>query len=174
VDFEWHDIVKAFESHIRDADSGHFMPKPADVIRVIRGNGESICLQAWSKIERAIKHVGPYQSVAFDDAGIHAVLEQMGGWVQLCRTSERNLSFVAKEFQNRYKAYRYHPPIEYPRYFVGLSEHQNSQQDFPKQATILIGDSEKAYAVMSRGTNPNNLSFITRITKGLSLGGQHA
>ncbi|MFO1259109.1 MAG: DUF6475 domain-containing protein [Gammaproteobacteria bacterium] len=168
--FSWKDVVKAFEAHVRDPDTGHFMPKPADVIRVIKGDSEAQCLQAWSKVERAIRSVGPYQSVAFDDASIHAVLEQMGGWIKLCRSSEKSLPFTAKEFQTRYKAYRYQAPIHYPRYFMGVSEHQNSQYGSSNHATILIGDRDKAYAVMSGGSEDNHLSLISRITKGLLLG----
>ena len=58
IQFELQDIINALEAHVQDPDSGQYMPKPADVIRVINGNGESRSLQAWTKVERAIRH-GP-------------------------------------------------------------------------------------------------------------------
>ncbi|MFO1259075.1 MAG: DUF6475 domain-containing protein [Gammaproteobacteria bacterium] len=171
VGFDWQDVVRAFEAHVRDPDSGQFMPKPADIIRVVSGNGESQCLQAWSKVERAIRNIGPYQSVAFDEASIHAVLEQMGGWVRLCTLSEKDLPFTAKEFQTRYKAYRYKLPTHYPRYFIGLSEHQNVLQGFEGHGTVLIGDRDKAYSVM-KGGSESQMTRISSITNRLLLTGE--
>jgi len=66
------------------------MPKPADIIRAIKGNSQTQSLQAWSKVEDAIRLVGPYRSVVFDDLAIHGVLQEMGGWVKLCQALGKN------------------------------------------------------------------------------------
>lgn len=81
--FEWQDVECALNAHIYNPDCGQFFPKPADVVRFIEGSGETRALQAWSKVEQAIKQVGGYQSVVFDDALIHAVLENMGGCISI-------------------------------------------------------------------------------------------
>ena len=81
--FEWQDVKQAFEAHIHNPDNGQYFPKPADLVRFIEGSGETKALQAWAKVEKAVTHVGAYQSIIFDDPLIHAVLEDLGGWIKL-------------------------------------------------------------------------------------------
>jgi len=149
--FVWEDVVNAFQAHVQDPDSGQFLPKPADIIRVIKGNSHSQGLQAWTKVDQAIRCVGPYQSVVFDDAIIHAVLQEMGGWIRICSVGEDELPFVAKEFQTRFNAYRYKAPQGYPRYLVGINEHQNRLNGGEVQPPRLLGDQTKAQAILSHG-----------------------
>lgn len=144
--FGWQDVMTAFEAHVKDPDAGQFMPKPADIIRGIKGNSQCQGLQAWTKVERAIRLVGPYRSVAFDDAIIHAVLAEMGGWIKICGTSQKELPFVAKEFQTRFAAYRNQPPTHYPKYLAGVNEHQNAIAGFTIEPPKLLGDECKTKA----------------------------
>ena len=55
----------------------------------------------------------------FDDALIHAVIVDMGGWVRLCEMYQRDESFKQREFESRYIAYRRHPPQLYPQQLFG-------------------------------------------------------
>src|SRR5437870_914018 len=82
--YELVDVQNAFQSHVQNPDCGQFFPKPADIVRFIEGSGETKALLAWAKVERAIRQLGSYQSVVFDDSLIHIVIEDMGGWVKLC------------------------------------------------------------------------------------------
>ena len=77
--FDYIDVAKAFNSHIENPDSGQFFPKPADIVKFIDGTGQTRGLEAWSKLDYAIRTVGPYSSVVFDDAIIHAVVTDMCG-----------------------------------------------------------------------------------------------
>lgn len=156
--FEWKDIVDALQAHVQDPDYGQFMPKPADIIRAINGNGQTQSLQAWTKLEQAIRHIGPYDSVVFDDAIIHQVISEMGGWIKLCITNSKELPFVAKEFQVRYSFYRHKPPLNYPRHLPGISEHQNANQGFASYAPRMLGDISKASAVFNSTTLAHKLN----------------
>lgn len=172
--FEWKDIVDALQAHVQDPDCGQFMPKPADIIRAINGNGQTQSLQAWTKLEQAIRLVGPYDSVVFDDAIIHQVISEMGGWIKLCSVNEKELAFVAKEFQVRYGSYKHKPPLTYPRYFPGINEHQNARQGFACCAPRLLGDLTKAIAVFENTTPKEVLNQLNNASSQLLEGESHA
>jgi hypothetical protein len=77
-------------------------PKPAEIIQEIDGSAEELALNAWSKVSYAIRHVGQYESVAFDDPVIHSVIEAMGGWHQMQEPNAYHPVFSQKEFMNLY------------------------------------------------------------------------
>lgn len=149
--FEWQDILKAFQSHIHNPDGGQYFPKPADIVRLIEGSGETRALQAWAIVEKAIVQVGAYQSVVFDDPLIHAVLEDMGGWVKLCGTLVDEMPFRANEFQKRYRGFVNKAPSRYPKYCCGIAEIENSSQSYRFSPPVLLGDVKKAKQVMLSG-----------------------
>ena len=152
----------AFSRHVQNPDSGQFAPKPADVIRMLGGTTQDSALRAWAKIDKAVRHVGPYASVAFDDALIHRVLHDMGGWVGLGTKTEEEWPFVAKEFENRYRGYamRNERP-EYPPVLTGIAEAENVRRGLRSDPPRLIGDATKAEAVMQSGTRRPLIGFAT-------------
>ncbi len=159
IDIYWHvlrkyeliDVQNAFQTHVKNPDCGQFFPKPADIVRFIEGNGESKALLAWAKVERAVIQIGRYQSVAFDDSLIHAVIEDMGGWVKLCAMSNEQMPFIANEFQKRYMGYVNKKPERHPKYLWGLSECDNAKNGFEVEPPVLIGDASKAKEVLESG-----------------------
>jgi hypothetical protein len=78
-------------------------PSPAEWIKVIEGDSESRGLAAWTQVLKAIRQVGQYESVRFDDSLVHTVIADMGGWIFLCKQPERELIFLQKEFERRYR-----------------------------------------------------------------------
>ena len=149
--FEWEDLALAFGAHISNPDSGQFFPKPADIVRFIEGTGETKALQAWTKVEQAVRRVGGYCSLAFDDALIHRVLEDMGGWIKLCSLTLDALPFYANEFQKRYMGFVLKEPERYPPYLVGVIEQENAKNGYSRPSVVLIGNSEKAQEVIAKG-----------------------
>lgn len=146
-------VRQAFDRHVRNPDSGQFAPKPADLIRMMGGTTQDSALVAWAKVDRALRVVGTYQSVAFDDALVHRVLTEMGGWTALGTKSEKEWPFIAKEFENRYRGYRMRNECpEYPPILVGLSEAQNAQAGFEGEGPTLIGDQMLAQRVVAYGS----------------------
>jgi hypothetical protein len=160
-------VVKAVEGHVKDADVGQFMPKPADLIRILKGDSQTQSLQAWTKVEQAIRLVGPYRSVAFDEPVIHAVLQEMGGWIRICQTSDKELPFMMKEFQNRYRGYRHGEVKSFPRHLAGISEHQNLIRGHSTEQIALIGNKEKAKDVMNGGVVTEKQFQVSNIAVGL-------
>lgn len=135
------EIAEAIVSYCRNPDGGKYFPKASEIIAAIYGD-ES--LRAWTKVTDAIARIGGYSSVAFDDPLIHAVIRDMGGWRKLCLLDKRQLSFVAKEFRERYRGYVFNPPLSYPSYLPGLFE----------KPVIMIGDADKASLVIASGSKP--------------------
>lgn len=151
--FDFSAVRQAFDRHVRNPDSGQFAPKPADLIRMMGGTTQDSALVAWAKVDRALRVVGTYRSVAFDDALVHRVLTEMGGWTALGVKTEKEWPFIAKEFENRYRGYRMrneHP--DYPPILVGLAEAQNAQAGFEGEGPTLIGDQEQAHRVIAFGS----------------------
>ena len=145
------EVEAAIHRHIADPDGGQFMPKPADIIRQIGGSGDTAAMLAWSKVEKATRIVGSYQSVVFDDWGIHAVIRDMGGWTKMCETNTDGLPFVAREFEKRYRGYR--TESAYPPKLLGRTEAQNQAAGYVKyiEPAVMIGDQRRAQLVHDKG-----------------------
>lgn len=161
-DLDLQAVRHALNTHVQNPDTGQFMPKIADVRRMLGGTTQDSALRAWAKIDKAVRHVGSYASVAFDDPLIHRVLHDMGGWVGLSSKSEDEWPFVAKEFENRYRGYamRNERP-EYPPVLTGIAEAENVRRGLRSDPPRLIGDATKAEAVMQGGTRRPLIGFAT-------------
>ena len=141
----------ALMAHLRNPNGGQFFPKPADLLRHLEGSGTTKALQAWTLVERAIRQIGIYQSLAFEDPLIHAVIEEMGGWMKLCTITLKELPFCSLEFQKRYEGLVHKPPHRYPPYLPGVIECENSAKGYAIPEPLLIGDISKTQAVMEGG-----------------------
>jgi hypothetical protein len=150
--FELLDIKHAIKAHAKNPDTGQFMPKPSDVVRYLEGGTNAQALQAWTKVEKAIESIGGYSSVIFDDALIHAVISDMGGWIQFCKMTEEESPFKAQEFEKRYARYAIRAPEKYPRKLMGIFELQNSAAAYLVPSPILIGNRQKAENVFKNGS----------------------
>lgn len=164
-DFELSAVREALGRHLRNTDNGQFMPKIADIIRMLQGSSQDSALTAWAKVDKALRSVGTYETVVFDDALIHVVLHDMGGWVGLGTKTEDEWPFVAKEFENRYRGFKARGEIpQYPPKLIGICESHNTREGQKVADPILIGDYSKAMRVMNSGTD-RPLLGITRFNK---------
>ena len=156
-------IRGALGRHCVNPDAGQWMPKPADVVRMMDGSTLDSAITAWTKVDRAVSTVGTYCTVVFDDPLIHAVLADMGGWPQLGQKTVDEWPFVAKEFQTRYRGYkaRKESPA-YPPKLIGISDMQNGERGFGEMPPILIGDPHAAQAVLTHVAAP-----LLRVTRAL-------
>ncbi len=152
-EFDFKLVKEGIQAHIKHADDGKYFPKPADIRRYIEGGSISRSLQAWTKVVQAIHNPGPDTSVIFDDALIHAVLQDMGGWRVYLTIKETELSFRAKEFGQRYETYLLRPPHCYPRQLIGEFEHQNAMAGYTSAPPLLLGDTQKALDVYQQGSD---------------------
>lgn len=146
-------VEKAFWAHTQNPDTGQWMPKIADVTKMLQGRTTDQAALAWSKVDAAVRRVGNYQDVVFDDPLIHRTLADMGGWLQLSGKTDDEWPFVARDFENRYRGYRMRGEVpEYPPVLIGLANAHNGKEGLRTQPPILIGDQSRAAAVMAGGS----------------------
>ena len=151
---EFEDVRRAFDLHAGNPDNGQFAPKLADIKKLIEGSTQTQGMRAWAKVETAVRSVGAYRSVAFDDPLIHVVIVEMGGWTTLCRSAVDEMPFKAREFERRYAAYRLRRELpNFPTRLMGESESQNrlnGRADYEVRP-VLIGDPDRAARVIEQG-----------------------
>ena len=153
-------VRQAFDRHVKNPDTGQFMPKPADLIRMMSGTSADSAMAAWAKVDAAVRKVGTWRDVAFDDAVIHRVVQEMGGWIAFGTRTDDDWPFVAKEFENRYRSYRARNETpDYPSVLIGLAGAQNRREGLAIEPPTLIGDAQKAAAVMGSGSTSPLVAF---------------
>lgn len=162
IEYDLFSIKQAIGRHLRNPDTGQFMPKIADVVRMLQGTTQDSALIAWNKVNKAVRSVGAGQSVVFDDALIHRVITEMGGWQSLGKKKEDEWAFVAKEFENRYRGYKMRGENpEYQPILTGAYESENVANGFKSSPPVLIGNEMLAIAVMKNGNNNPMIGFKT-------------
>lgn len=160
--FSYSDVARALSVHAQDPDRGQFAPRLADLTRLLEGSTQTQGMRAWAKVDRAIRSVGQYQSVVFDDPLIHVVIDDMGGWVALCTTTVEQLPFRAREFERSYAAWKLRREVPtYPARLIGRSEAENRMHGYAIAPPIFVGDPEKAALVHEVGSHEPSLR-ITR------------
>jgi hypothetical protein len=148
-EFEIKDISRALSSHVKDPDHGKYLVKPSDIVRILTGSKSSAAMAAWSKVYKAIIKTGGYRSVVFDDPIIHKVIDEMSSWPKICEILEKDVPFVAKDFERRYLAHINDPDLKYPKLLKGICDTVN--QDISQEEIVFIGDAEKAKAIYDIG-----------------------
>lgn len=167
----WFDVLKnqdfeavcgAFNRHVADPERGMWIPKPADIMALLHGKGSEAAELAWGKFYRAIGRVGRNNDVVFDDALIHAVVEDMGGWIKVCGVDgDKEVSFMRLQFIKSYQAYRSRGSFpEYPKVLTGISNLHNASHGFFLERTVGVGDVEKARLVFEGGGSGNSLKVF--------------
>jgi hypothetical protein len=162
--YEFSAVQDAIGRHLGNTDTGQFMPKIADIIRMMQGSSQDAAFAAWSKVDKAVRSVGPYETVVFDDLLIHKVLHDMGGWMGICGKDDEAWPFVAKEFETRYRGFKSrNERVEYPAKLIGIFEAHNAKEGHKVAAPMLIGDASKAQEVLRLGTTGSKLLGMTRL-----------
>ncbi len=92
--------AQILEYQIRQAK---WFPKPADLMETANGTLEEQAFRAWQILIDAIKKIGPYQSIYFEDQTISQIVEHFNGWLEVCNWTNAELPFRRKEFMGVYK-----------------------------------------------------------------------
>jgi len=150
ADYSIEEVAEGVLAYIKSPDHGNFKPKPADIIRQIDGTSADKAMDAWTKVESAVRHIGTYRTVVFDDAIIHRVIQDMGGWCCMGEKQESELPFVQKEFLNRYRSICQQRSLtSYPGKLLGHIEANNNLTGFDTtDKPVAIGDKQKAKLVL--------------------------
>jgi len=148
--YDFDAISKACQLHMASPDeNGRWFPKIADITKYLEGSTQDQAELAWSKVDKAIRQVGVYADVVFDDPVIHAVLQDMGGWIVLGDKDDEAWPFVGKEFKTRYRGYKQKTQQpEYPARLIGVANAHNAANGQPLQPPRLVGDMAKCKEVL--------------------------
>lgn len=152
--FELEQVSKALSAHAMDAERGVYAPKVADVVRALAGTMTDRAALAWGKVLGAMSAVGAYCDVVFDDPAIHAAIEDLGGWVKVCRGETAELSYLQHRFCQLHKAYTGQGTFEYQRRLIG---DRSPDSDFTRLGLALpcpaiVGDRTLALQVYRAGS----------------------
>lgn len=172
--YDFQQISKALHIHTQDAEAGQFMPKPADLIRHLEGTATDKAAVAWGKTFEAMQRVGAYSDVVFDDPVIHAVIEDLGGWVKVCRSETAELSYLQHRFTESYRAYdgrHRQGQLEYPRALRGdrSPDEMYMRRGLPAPKPQVVGDVVQARLVYQGGLKGGKTSISLADTVLLQL-----
>ena len=157
-------LQRALSRHAMDPERGMFAPKPADIVRQVQGTPTDRAARAWSVTLDAASRVGAYSDVVFDDPIIHACIEDMGGWVTLCRTDTDRLSYLQHRFTEAYRGYSNRGDLtQYPRKLTGdrSPDEVYMQRGLPPPKPVLIGDAARAQLVLTNGSASGRLQLTS-------------
>jgi hypothetical protein len=146
------EAIAALQAHLLDPDAGQYAPRPADIVRRVQGGTLTNAAAAWFKVAKAIRQVGSYRSVAFDDPLIHVAIDELGGWIVLCSLSAEDLKYRGRDFEKLYIGLRQggrHVDRVLP-YLTGRAEAHNGPLGLPVSPPVLIGDKAKALALSTQ------------------------
>lgn len=94
----------ALNRHVRDPEGGRWLPKPADVIRQLRGNSGDAALLAWGEVMSVAK-AGGWGYEKLPQASRSAVAD-MGGMSAIQRSQESENGFMQRRFVETFMAYK--------------------------------------------------------------------
>ncbi len=139
-----------------------FFPKPAEIIEFITGTGadvEAIAHKEAAKVLEAIRRIGGYNSVKFDDPTTAAViLYGFGGWEKLCndRLESENKWFII-EFVKLYKSYKA-TRMEVRHSLGGIWENNNLK--FPHEYLEAIASKSDAVLITDEILTPSEVRYL--------------
>ncbi len=157
--YAFEQVAGAITAHAMDPERGQFAPKPADIVRALQGTFTDRSLIAWGKVLDAAQRVGAYQSVAFDDGAIHAAIEDLGGWVNVCRTTHDELPHLQRRFCEQHRTYSRRGDAKYPPLLAGLHEKENATAGKAVSPPVLVGNKAAAEQVLRSGVDGSKTEF---------------
>ncbi len=168
--FEFEQVSAALTAHAMDPERGVFAPKVADIIRVLSGTKTDRAMLAWGKVHEAMGRVGAYTDVVFDDAAIHAAVDDLGGWPKVCRTKVEELSYLQHRFCEAHKAYTGRGQFDYPRRLTGdrSPDEEFAKRGLPPPRPAVIGSRDVAAMVYQGGTTGGRLSVQSMTLEALA------
>lgn len=141
--------IKQVEDAIsKTIKSCKFFPKPVEIIELISdgpGKIEDRAEVQASEVVWAVRHIGVYRSLQFNDPVTTAVIQQCwGGWIQLCsELLQDEEKWFRKDFIKYYRAY-HNQGIAYNGHLMGMIESDNLERyDDYVPKPILVNDFKK-------------------------------
>lgn len=132
-----------------------FFPKPVELIDCITGGTGNLADKAMveaCRVLEAIKNIGTYTAVCFDDPVTQAVIvQQFGGWAKFGDMLVDSEKWFIKDFSSGYQAFARQNVRHYGA-LPGLAHSQNALTGRERdEKPVYIGDVEKAKAIHAQG-----------------------
>ena len=89
------------EAMVQALNSFKFMPKPSEIRELIQGSADDAAVDEWANILNQIQKIGSHGKPKLSQESAR-VVDQLGGWSQLCKLTYRELDFKAKKFEEIY------------------------------------------------------------------------
>lgn len=130
-----------------------FFPKPVELIEAITGGGQNLEDKAHveaTKALGAVKNVGTYSTVVFDDPVSQAVIMQhFGGWYRLSELMAADEKWFLKDFAKAYASFA-RSGIKHFGSMPGLSSGSNALRGAKwEERPILVGDKDACRNVLA-------------------------
>jgi len=169
INIYWSRIKKYTDSEfkkavIRCVDELNYFPKVAELKNILEGTSEDEAELAWICLLNKIEREDYYKSVSFPDyPAIGAVVEAMGGWIEICDMKIDEEKWVKKEFIKMYPIMKKRG--DYPDKLIGQFELDNGnkytkkfmleefgrQLDGKKVDRKLIEDNSNPHSIVETG-----------------------
>lgn len=121
----------------------HTFPIPSEIRQAVEGNPQDKANVAFDKLLGAVRSIGPYQSVSFDDPAIHVFIESYGGWEEICDKTVDEWKYMRNEFVKGYAGYSMRGSSA-PLKLAGIHESQNRLNGYDHNAPVaIIGATER-------------------------------
>lgn len=132
-------VRRALTAHAMDPERGRFAPMPADIVRALHGTQTDRSLLAWGKVLDAVKRIGAYESPDFGVDAIHCAIDDLGGWIKVCRSSVDELPHLQRRFCESFRAYSARPDAIRKVTLIGEHEAVNRSLGRSVRAPVAIG-----------------------------------
>ena len=94
-----------FEEAAKDIlKTSRFFPKIADFIERLEGTKELQAIQAFEVLDYAVRTIGSYQNVLFQDTKVAHIVDTLSDWVKIGNMDDETYKFFRLEFIKTYKA----------------------------------------------------------------------
>ena len=152
--FDFMAVNDAANRHAQNPDTGQFLPKASDLIRMMEGSTKDGAAIAWSKFDEAFRHIGTYEDIRFDDPIIMRVVHDMGGWVSFGDKMEDEWPFIANDFKARYSAYKARgSSFDFPSILRGRANGHNQSHGYALSPPINFGAPSGCLMVEKSGSD---------------------
>jgi len=130
-------VSDAFSKHVKSTSKdGSFFPKPADLMRQIKGSDdenksdlEGRAMVAWACIDEKLRKCSSYETLHLEDKQALAAVKALGGWRKLCLTTYDQMPWVKKEFLKLYETFERTPIDRLPSSLPGIHEIEQHKKE---------------------------------------------
>lgn len=135
------------------------LPMPGELISSISEDPDIAASMALARVEKAMREIGAYKSVIFEDPAITATISVFdGAWTGICAMPEQEWKFARKDFLRLYKGF-IGRRMNVQERLIGIEEHQNSQAGYLDRIPdpVRIGSGGMKYVPLGTGEGDDQI-----------------